>query len=98
MNVSVEVLIAYDQRGNKIPDANDGVRGVSVRLMQAGTNRIIASGITDETGWVRLSATTNVPLRVICPYLGKYWQVQVRGGVQTFVHLIPPANQPGLIP
>lgn len=98
VNVSVELLIAYDQQGNKIADPNDGVQGISVRLMEAGTNRIVASGMTDETGWVRLSATTNVPLRLICPYLGKFWEVPVKGSVQRIVQLVPPANQPGLIP
>jgi len=97
-NVSVELLIAYDQNGNKVADPNEGVRGISVRLMETGTNRIVASGLTDPSGVVRLAAITNTSLRLISPYLGKYWDVPARSGVQRIVLLIPPVNQPGLIP
>ena len=95
----MSVLIAYDENNNKVPDPDEGVTGISVRLVTIGTNQVIASGFTNTDGYVHLEALTSVPVRLVVPYFSKYWDVQnARGGENRFTLILPPGNLPGLIP
>ncbi len=97
--VAVSLIIAYDENGNRSVDPSEGVQGISVRLVTVGTNEVIASGSTNSEGFVRLEALSNVPLRLVVPYFGKFWNVSAGSrGESSFSLLIPPANVPGLIP
>jgi hypothetical protein len=97
--IRISVVIAYDENGNKAVDPNEGVSGVSVRLVRVDNNRVIASGITDARGYASLEALTDSALRVSIPYLGKFWDVpRTNGGQVNYTLLLPAANQPGLIP
>jgi hypothetical protein len=99
--VSAEVVIAYDENGNRTVDPAEGVAGISVRVVETNTNRVIASGFTDERGYVSFEVVTDAPAQIVVPYFGKTWTVQ-RGGSSTtapaFTLLLTPGNQPGLIP
>lgn len=99
--ISAEVVIAYDENGNRTVDPAEGVAGISVRVVEVNTNRIIASGFTDERGYVAFEIVTDAPAQVVVPYFGETWQLQ-RGGNSTtapaFTLLLTPGNQPGLIP
>jgi hypothetical protein len=97
--VAASLVIAYDENGNSSIDPAEGVQGISVRLVAVGTNEVIASGYTNSEGFVRLEALTDAQVRLVVPYFGKFWNLS--GGhtaEQRFSLLIPPANQPGLIP
>lgn len=99
--INAEVVIAYDENGNRTVDPAEGVAGISVRVVEVNTNRIIASGFTDERGYVSFEIVTDAPAQIVVPYFGETWQLQ-RGGNSTtapaFTLLLTPGNQPGLIP
>ena len=97
--VAASLVIAYDENGNRSVDPAEGVQGISARLVTIGTNQVVASGFTNEEGFVRLEALADEPLRLVVPYFGKFWNVSVgRGGEASFSLLLAPGNQPGLIP
>ncbi|CAG0936827.1 hypothetical protein TFLX_05721 [Thermoflexales bacterium] len=97
--ITVSLVVAYDENGNKSVEPAEGVQGISVRLVTVGSNQVVASGFTNTDGFVRLEALSDTPLRLVVPYFGKFWNVAGgRGGEQTFSLLLPPGNQPGLIP
>jgi hypothetical protein len=98
--ITAEVVIAYDENGNRTVDPAEGVAGISVRVVEINTNRIIASGFTDERGYVSFEVVTDAPAQVVVPYFGETWQLQ-RGGnsaAPAYTLLLTPGNQPGLIP
>jgi len=98
--VTAEVVIAYDENGNRTVDPAEGVTGISVRVVETNTNRVIASGFTDERGYVAFELVTDEPVQVVVPYFGETWQVQHGGNnaAPAFTLLLTPGNQPGLIP
>ncbi|MBV6438304.1 MAG: hypothetical protein WA009_13935 [Phototrophicaceae bacterium] len=96
----VSVVIAYDENGNRAVDPAEGVSGIPVRVVEAGTNRVIAQAFTDVSGYAQIQLVTDTPVRVAVPYFGKVWSIPNgrRGGNVRFTHLLAPGNQPGLIP
>jgi len=98
--VTAEVVIAYDENGNGTVDPAEGVAGISVRVVETNTNRVIASGFTDARGYVAFELVTDVAVQVVVPYFGETWQVQHGGNnaAPAFTLLLTPGNQPGLIP
>jgi hypothetical protein len=96
----LSVVIAYDENGNRAVDPAEGVRDISVRIVEAGSNTVMAQTITDTQGHARLTLTTSEDVRVVVPYFGKVWEVSggQRGRDQQFTLLLEPGNQPGLIP
>jgi hypothetical protein len=97
--ISVSLLIAYDENNNKAVDPAEGVSGIPVRLVTTGTNQVIASGYTNAEGYVHVEAMTDVPVRLVVPYFSKFWDLSNNAtGEQRFTLLLPPGNQPGLIP
>ena len=98
--VSAAIVLGYDENANGALDVSEGVRGISVRLVEVGTNDVLAHTFTDEQGFAQLQASTNSPVLLVVPYFGESWAVQPRasGTTQTFTLLLSPGNQPGLIP
>jgi hypothetical protein len=98
--ITAEVVIAYDENGNRTVDPAEGVAGISVRVVETNTNRIVASGFTDERGYVTFEVVTDAPAQIVVPYFGRAWTLQ-RGGnsaAPAYTLLLTPGNQPGLIP
>lgn len=98
--VTVSVVIAYDENGNRSVDPAEGVAGVPVRVVEVGTNRVVAQAVTDASGHAQLQVVTSAQGRAVVPYFGKFWDLP-RGranGSARFTLLVAPANQPGLIP
>src|SRR5690606_24247904 len=98
--LTVSVVVAYDENGNRAVDPAEGVAGISVRVVEVGTNRVIAQAFTDAQGFAQLQVVTSAQARVVVPYFGKVWEIpRSRGGGQVaFTLLLQPGNQPGLIP
>ena len=98
--LNLSVVIAYDENGNRAVDPAEGVRDISVRVVEAGSNTVIAQTITDTQGHAQLMLTTSDDVRVVVPYFGKVWEVSDgrSGRAQNFTLLLEPGNQPGLIP
>lgn len=98
--ITVSVVIAYDENGNRSVDPAEGVRGISVRVVEVGTNRVITQAFTDAGGYAQLQVLAPSPARVVVPYFGKFWEINSGrdGGNLRFTLLLTPGNQPGLIP
>jgi hypothetical protein len=97
--VAASLVIAYDENGNNAVDPAEGVNGISVRLVKISTNEIVASGFTNTEGFIRLQTLADGPVRLVVPYFGKFWDISSGGGVEPrFTLILPPGNQPGLIP
>ncbi len=98
--LTVSVVSAYDENGNRAVDPAEGVAGISVRVVEVGTNRVISQAFTDAQGFAQLQVVTSAEARVVVPYFGRVWEIpRSRGGGQVaFTLLLQPGNQPGLIP
>lgn len=98
--VTVSVVIAYDENGNRAVDPAEGVAGISVRVVEVGTNRVVTQAFTDSSGFAQLQVVTSAQTRVVVPYFGKVWELpnSRRGGTVRFTLLLTPGNRPGLIP
>ena len=95
----ISLVIAYDENGNRAVDPSEGVAGISVRVIEAGTNREIAQAYTDRQGYARLRVVTSSAVRVVVPYFGQVWDIPARStGQSHFTLLLTPGTQPGLIP
>ena len=98
--LTVEVVIAYDENGNHTVDPAEGVAGISVRVVEINTNRVIASSFTDARGYAAFEIVTDAPAQIVVPYFGETWQLQRSGSNASTAYtlLLTPGNQPGLIP
>jgi hypothetical protein len=98
--VSASIVIGYDENANGTLDVSEGVRGISVRLVEVGTNHVLAHAFTDEQGFAQLQAATHASVLLVVPYFSESWTISPRNSstTQTFTLLLSPGNQPGLIP
>jgi len=99
--ISLRVQVAYDANANDTPDLTEGVQGVSVRVVNARTGNVLQSGITDERGQLRLQLLTEDEIIAHMPFLDQQLTLRPTRG-QVLQHdwrvLIPPANQPAVVP
>jgi hypothetical protein len=99
--ISVTVLVAYDANTNDTADLGEGVQGVSVRVVNIVTNELLHSGFTDERGIVRFQVVTIDEIILNIPLLARTLNIRPalgRTSDQTWEVLLPPANQPAVIP
>ncbi len=99
--LTISVVIAYDENGNRDVDPAEGVLGISARVVEVGTNRVISQAFTDTQGFAQLQVVTSAEARVVVPYFGTVWEIprsRSGGGQASFTLLLEPGNQPGLIP
>lgn len=95
--MTIDVLVAYDKNANKKVDPNEGTVGVSVRVLDAITNREMSHSFTNTTGAVRFIVATNAPVRVVIPFLNAAQDFRP-GSLAQWTLLIPASISPGLIP
>lgn len=96
-----DVLIAYDENGNRKVDPAEGVGGISVRVVEVSTNRVVASTMTDARGYASFELVSDAPAQIVVPYFGQTWAIQRGSGSavpSAYTLLLRPGNQPGLIP
>jgi hypothetical protein len=98
--ITVDVIIAYDLNANGEIDPNEGAQNISIRAVDTLTNALLASNVTDASGFARVQVTTTHDLLLVIPLLGETFEVRNRGReiVTSWTLLISPANVPGLIP
>jgi hypothetical protein len=96
----VDIIVAYDLNANGEIDPVEGVRNVSIRAVDTLTNALLASILTDDSGFARMEVATTHDLQLVIPLLGETFTVRNRGQdiITSWRLLIPPANVPGLIP
>jgi hypothetical protein len=99
--VTLAITVAYDANASGGADIDEGVRGVSVRVVSESSGDLLASGFTDERGTLRLQVVTREAVIVHIPLLGETLTVRPAVGSTTnqpWVVLLPPANHPAVIP
>jgi hypothetical protein len=96
----IEVLVAYDENANGSADLNEGVRDVSVRVLDALTGDLLVSNFTGAQGSLRLQVLTAHDVVVYIPLLGQSLTIRLsqHNRSQRWQVLLPAGNQPGLIP
>lgn len=94
--INLEVTIYYDANNNRAPDMSEGVTGVSVRVLDAATNRLLAQTFTDGQGHASLSLSVPGEVRLSVSYLSYNKPIQPPGG--TFAVRLPALRIPSLIP
>ncbi len=100
VTINASIVIGYDENGNRAIDPAEGVAGISVRLVEVGTNRALAQAFTDSSGYAQLQVVSTADVRLVVPYFGKVYPIPARQRAADvrFTLLLAPGNQPGLIP
>ena len=99
--VTLAVQVAYDANASQSVDLDEGIRGVSVRVVSEATGEHLASGLTDERGVLRVQVVTREAVVAHLPLLGETLTIRPSVGTattQTWTVLLPPANHPAVIP
>jgi hypothetical protein len=98
--ITASIVIAYDENGNRAVDPAEGVAGISVRLVEVGTNRALAQAFTDASGYAQLQISASAEVQLVVPYFGRVYPIPAgrRASDARFTLLLAPGNQPGLIP
>ena len=94
---TVDVLVGYDRNANDEIEPGEGVEGLSVRVIDAATNRELSHGFTGAGGALRFIIATANPIRVVIPFLGATKDFRP-GSPAQWTLLIPSVSIPGLIP
>jgi len=96
--IDASVIVGYDENLNQVLDVSEGIRGISVRLVEVGTNNVLAHAFTDAQGFAQLQATSHAEVQLVVPYFGQAWTLTGSRESQIFTLLLSAGNQPGLIP
>jgi hypothetical protein len=103
--ISVDVVAFYDKNANGTADANEGIQNLSVRVLDQVSNRVVASSLTDVSGFAHIQVISSHDLLLVIPLLGRSREISVsRGGRrESFLQdqwlvLVEPINIPALIP
>lgn len=94
--IVIDLLIYYDANGNKVPNAGEGVLGLSAEVEEVATGRLIGQGFTDASGLLHLTTTATGQVRVVVPFIG--FSQAISGDSETVIVRIEPRPLPGLIP
>jgi hypothetical protein len=95
----VALVIGYDENGNRAVDPAEGVSGIPVRVVEAESNRLLASGITDAAGYAEVAYASAGAARLVVPYFGRVWTIpRSRDGMASFELVLGAGNQPGVVP
>jgi hypothetical protein len=94
--VTMELMVYYDENDNRAPDISEGVTGVSVRVLDRATNRLLGHTFTDSQGHATISVSAAGEVRLSVPYLG-YSQV-VKPPGKPFEIRLAALRLPSLIP
>jgi len=98
--ITVDVIVSVDLNANEQVDANEGIEGITVRAVDVSDNTLLATSVSDSSGFVRLSVSTTHDVILLIPVLGESFYVRNRAQTvqETWNLLLDPANVPGLIP
>jgi hypothetical protein len=94
--VPVSLLAYYDANNSNKYDPGEGIVGISARVIDLTTGKLLAQGLTDETGRVAFTVSAPGAVQLVVPYLsfsdiilpsGKAVTVRVTG--RELPHTIP---------
>ena len=96
--VNASIVIGYDENANGAIDVSEGVSGISVRIVEAGTNRVWRT----LSQMSKASRSYRLPPTRLCSWSCRISESRGRcshaESEQSFTLLLSPGNQPGLIP
>jgi hypothetical protein len=94
--VPVSLLTYYDANGNNKYDPGEGIVGISARVVDLTTGKLLAQDLTDTTG--RVSFTVSAPgvVQLVVPYLNRSEIILPSGKAVTI--RVSPSELPRAIP
>jgi hypothetical protein len=94
--VPVSLLTFYDANGNNKYDPGEGIVGISARVIDLTTGKLLAQGLTDTTG--RVSFTVGAPgaVQLVVPFLNRSEIILPSGKAVTI--RVSPSELPSAIP
>ena len=67
--VPVSLLTYYDANNSNKYDPGEGIVGISARVIDLTTGKLLAQGLTDETGRVAFTVSAPGAVQLVVPYL-----------------------------
>jgi hypothetical protein len=94
--VPVSLLTYYDANGNNKYDPGEGIVGISARVVDLTTGKLLAQGLTDTTGRVSFSVSAPSAVQLVVPYLNRSEIILPSGKAVTI--RVNPSELPSAIP
>ncbi len=69
VQVPVSLLVYYDANNSNKYDPGEGIVGISARVIDLTTGKLLAQGLTDETGRVAFTVSAPGAVQLVVPYL-----------------------------
>jgi hypothetical protein len=94
--VPVSLLTYYDVNGNNKYDPGEGIVGISARVIDLTTGKLLAQGLTDTTGRVSFTVSAPGAVQLVVPYLNRSEIILPSGKAVTI--RVSPSALPSVIP
>jgi hypothetical protein len=94
--VPVSLLTYYDVNGNNKYDPGEGIVGISARVIDLTTGKLLAQGLTDTTGRVSFTVSAPGAVQLVVPYLNRSEIILPSGKAVTI--RVSPSALPSAIP
>jgi hypothetical protein len=95
-NIPVSLLVYYDANNNNKADPGEGVIGISARVYDLSNGKLLAQGLTDQTGRVTFTVTAPGAVQLVVAYLNFSTIILPSGG--SAVIRVSASDLPGAIP
>jgi hypothetical protein len=94
--VPVSLLTYYDANGNSKYDPGEGIVGISARIIDLTTGKLLAQGLTDTTGRVSFTVSAPGAVQLVVPYLNRSEIILPSGKAVTI--RVSPSELPRALP
>ena len=94
--VPVSLLTYYDVNGNNKYDPGEGIVGISARVIDLTTGKLLAQGLTDTTGRVSFTVSAPGAVQLVVPFLNRSEIILPSGKAVTI--RVSPSALPSAIP
>jgi hypothetical protein len=94
--VPVGLLTYYDVNGNNKYDPGEGIVGISARVIDLTTGKLLAQGLTDTTGRVSFTVSAPGAVQLVVPFLNRSEIILPSGKAVTI--RVSPSALPSAIP
>ena len=96
--LALDVIVGYDLNANAQIEPNEGVQGLSIRVVDARDNTLLASVFTDSAGFARIQTVVSGDVVILIPLLGEALHLRRGSRQSNWVLRLDAVNVPGLIP
>jgi hypothetical protein len=88
-NIPVSLQVYYDANDNNKPDPGEGISGVSARVFDLTDGKLLAQGLTDETGRVSFTVTAVGAVQLVVPYFNYSTIILPTAGGAAIIRISP---------